>query len=110
MEIQGPIKIGVVNDPETTGWELHIDFTDDFKSAELTQQGLVFAASLAELAQEINTGQADDRNRAGMLIVQQIGEQLLPYVQAGEMALEETMMVEIGQSQAFSLTALLDDS
>ncbi len=43
-----------------------------------------------------------------MLIVQQIGEQLLPYIQAGEMALEETMVVEIGREQAFSLTDLIN--
>jgi len=108
VDIQGPIKIGVVNDPETTGWELQMNFTDDFKSADLEQQGKVFAAYLADLAQEINGREADDANRAGMLIVQQIGEQLLPHIQAGEIALEETMIVEIGREQAFSLTDLIN--
>ena len=108
MDIQGPIKIGVLNDPETTGWELQMNFTDDFKSADLEQQGQIFAAYLAELAQEINAREADDANRAGMLIVQQIGEQLLPHIQAGEIALEETMIVEIGREQAFSLTDLIN--
>ena len=108
VEIQGPIKIGVLNDPETAGWELQMNFTDDFKSADLEQQGQIFAAYLADLAREINGGDADDANRAGMLIVQQIGEQLLPHIQAGEIALEETMIVEIGREQAFSLTDLIN--
>ena len=85
-----------------------MNFTDDFKSADLAQQGQIFAAYLAGLLQEINTRGEDDGDRAGMLIVQQIGEQLLPYIQAGEMALEETMTVEIGREQAFSLTDLIN--
>ena len=108
MEIQGPIKIGVLDNPETTGWELHLDFTDEFKKLDLTQQGQVFQGYISELAQEVTSRDEADRNRAGMLIVQQICEQLLPYIQAGEMALEETIMVEIAQSQAISLTALLN--
>ena len=108
MDIQGPIKIGVLSDPETAGWELQMKFTDDFKSADLEQQGRIFAAYLGELAREINGQDADDANRAGMLIVQQIGEQLLPHIQAGEIALEETMIVEIGREQAFSLTDLIN--
>ena len=85
-----------------------MNFTDDFKSADLERQGQIFAAYLAELAQEINAREADDANRAGMLIVQQIGEQLLSHIQAGEIALEETMIVEIGREQAFSLTDLIN--
>lgn len=108
MDIQGPIKIGVVNDPETTGWELHMNFTDDFKSADLPQQGQIFTAYLAGLVHEINAREEGDGDRAGMLIVQQIGEQLLPHIQAGEIALEETLMVEIGREQAFSLTDLIN--
>jgi hypothetical protein len=108
VDIQGPIKIGVLNDPETTGWELQMNFSDDFKSADLERQGQIFAAYLADLVQEINARGEDDGDRAGMLIVQQIGEQLLPHIQAGEMALEETMMVEIGREQAFSLSDLIN--
>lgn len=108
MDIKGPIKIGVLNDPETTGWELHLNFTDEFKSADLAQQGQIFAAYLNDLVLEINARAEDDRNRAGMIIVHQIGEQLLPYIQAGDMALEETMIVEIGREQAFSLTDLIN--
>ncbi len=108
MDIQGPIKIGVVNDPETTGWELHMNFSDDFKSADLAQQGQIFMDYLTTLGREISAREDDDQNRVGMLIVQQIGEQLLPYIQAGEMALEETMVVEIGREQAFSLTDLIN--
>jgi hypothetical protein len=108
VDIQGPIKIGVLNDPETTGWELQMNFSDDFKSADLERQGQIFAAYLADLVQEINARGEEDGDRAGMLIVQQIGEQLLPHIQAGEMALEETMMVEIGREQAFSLSDLIN--
>lgn len=108
MDIQGPLKIGVLDDPEKMGWELHLSFTDEFKAMSLESQGQSFRDYLAGLEREIAARDEHDRNRAGMLIVQQIGEQLLPHVQAGEIAMEETMIVEIGQNQAVSLTELLN--
>ncbi len=40
VDIQGPIKISVLNDPENAGWELQLNYSDDFKSADLAPQGL----------------------------------------------------------------------
>lgn len=108
MDIEGPLKIGVLDNPETTGWELHLDFTDDFKALDLAAQGPVFQEYIFVLTREVAMREEGDRDRAGMLIVQQIGEQLLPHIHAGEIALQETIVVEIGQSQAISLTALLN--
>ena len=39
MEINGPIKVGVVEPTPQGNYELHIDFTDDFKAAELAAAG-----------------------------------------------------------------------
>ena len=35
MEINGPLRIGVINSPDTPGWELQVTFTDEFKAADL---------------------------------------------------------------------------
>ena len=97
MDIQGPLKIGILDDPGTTGRELHLSFTDEFKKLSLESQGAVFREYLSDMGKEVGARDEQDRNRSGMLIVQQIGEQLLPHIQAGE----------IGRNQAISLTDLV---
>lgn len=108
MEINGPLEIGVIDSPDTPGWELQVTFTDDFKQADLQQQGRVFEAYVQELAQGIESLPEGDRNRDGMAIVYQLCSQMLPYIREGQIALEETIMVEIGQSQAVSITDFLN--
>ena len=31
MDIEGPLKIGVLDKGDGTGWELHLDFREDFR-------------------------------------------------------------------------------
>lgn len=107
MDINGPIRIGVLDHMETGGRELHITFTDEFKTLGLAEQGAEMQRYLGELGEEIARRDEADPNRTGMLIVQQLCEQFLPFIQAGEMALQDTIVVEIGQSPDISLIDML---
>lgn len=97
MLIEGPLTIGVLDQTDQPGRELHIDFTKDFQSLESDAQAGQFQTYLLELQQGIASLPEDDPNRAGMLIVQQIAEQLYSHIKAGELELEETIIVEIGR-------------
>ncbi len=108
MDIEGPLKIGVIDSPDTPGWELQVQFTDEFKQTSLEEQGKVFQAYVQELVEGINGLPEGDRNRDGMAIVYQLCSEMLPYIKEGQIALEETMMVEIAQSQALSITDFLN--
>ena len=108
MEINGPLKIAVIDEPDTQGWQLVVSFTDEFKRADLASQGRQFENYVRELVEGINTLPEGDRNRDGMAIVYQLCSQMLPYIKAGQVALEESMTVEIGQNQAVSLTDFLN--
>ncbi|RTZ73895.1 MAG: transcriptional regulator [Gammaproteobacteria bacterium] len=108
MEINGPLRIGVIDSPDTPGWELQVTFTDEFKAADLAQQAQLFEEYVQELAQGIQALPEGDRNRDGMAIVYQLCSQMLPYIREGQIALEETIMMEIGQSQAVSITDFLN--
>ena len=108
MEINGPLKIGVIDPPDTPGWELQVTFTDEFKQADLAQQGRIFEDYLKELAEGIASLPEGDCNRDGMAIVHQLCSELLPYIREGQIALEETIMVEIGKAQAVSITDFLN--
>lgn len=109
MLIEGPLKIGVVDDPAQPGRELHIDFTLDFKALTQQERAAAFTRYLRQLQQGIASLPAEDPNRAGMLIVQQIAEQLLPHVESGELELGDAIVVELGRDYSSdSLMGLLN--
>lgn len=107
MDIEGPLKIGVLDKGDGTGWELHIDFRDDFRGLDLATRGQAFRDYLVSLNADIVNLPDDDRNRSGMLIVQQLCEQLLPHIEADEIPLSETLVVEIQQTPGIDLSSLL---
>lgn len=95
MHIEGPLKIGIVDKPDTLERELHLDFTEAFKRLKLEEQGPAFDAYLAGLRQQIGLTDGDSTDRQGMLLVLQVAEQLAPYIRTGELPLHETIIVEI---------------
>jgi hypothetical protein len=109
MLIEGPLKIGVLDQPDQPGRELRIDFTPEFQALEQTNQAQTFAQYLKELGQGIASLADDDPNRTGMLIVQQIAEQLSPHIASGDLELAETIIVELGRDYSSdSLMSLLN--
>lgn len=107
MDIKGPLKVGVVEPSPEGNYELHIDFADEFKTAELADQGAQFRGYLDELNQALGKGDLDERNAQGMLLIQQICEQLQPHIEAGEVALGETLVIEVQRTPGVNLADLL---
>lgn len=109
MLIEGPLKITIAEPDDGQGKILVIGFQQDFQTLDLSGQSRQFRAYLAELNENIAAlDGTDERNRAGMLIVQQIAEQLFPHIESGDLALEQTMTVQIRQNeQAVAVTDLL---
>lgn len=95
MLIEGPLKISVVDKADGLGRELHLDFTNDFRSLSLAKQSRAFQAYAVQLRETVSELQDDSANRQGMLTILQIVEQLLPHVASGDLVLEETIVVEI---------------
>lgn len=107
MEITGPLTIGIAESSAGTGHEIHIDFKPDFRVLDIAHQGEVFKSYLDDLNRAIEARPDDDPNRSGMLLIHQISEQLLPHVENGDLALSDTIVVEVGQTQGVVLTDLL---
>jgi hypothetical protein len=103
------MNITVADPADGQGKVLLLAFQPEFQALEVADQGARFREYLGGLAQEIAAiRDENDRNRAGMLIIQQIGEELLPHIEAGELALEESIIIQIRQEQqAVALTDLL---
>jgi hypothetical protein len=109
MLIKGPLKIGVLDDPGQPGRELHVNFTHEFQALGNDGQTQVFNEYLQVLQENIIALPEADPNRAGMLIVQQIAEQLMPHLASGDLELSETIVVEMGRDHASdSLMGLLN--
>jgi len=111
MLIEGPLRISVAENADGQGWVLVLAFKPEFQVLDVPAQGAQFRDYLQSLNDDIAGISEDDQNRAGMLIIQQIVEQLLPHVAAGELEVEESIIIQIQQnSQVVALTDLLQQS
>ena len=100
MEITGPLNIGVI-DNDTGGRELHLSFKPEFRILPLQQQSEKFQAFIKTLINEIHQLDESDANRQGMTTILQICEQLQPHIDANELPLEETIVVNIQTHNPF---------
>lgn len=106
MLIDGPLKITVSDDGGMR--QLVLEFANVFQMLSPEQQGKVFADYVQRLARSLAALDENDVNRQGMMLIHRVAEQLLPHIQAGEVPLEETILVQI--EQGLSLGQLLDSS
>lgn len=109
MLIEGPMNITISDPADGQGKVLVILFTPEFQALTLAEQGTQFQNYMGLLARHIDSKDAvDERNRAGMAIIYQFAEQLLPHILSGDLALEERIVLQIRQeAQAVALTDLL---
>jgi hypothetical protein len=100
MEITGPLIIGVI-DNDTGSRELHLGFKPEFRILHLQQQSEKFQEFITTLINEIHKLDESDPNRQGMTTILQICEQLKPHIDANELPLEETIVVNIQTHNPF---------
>ena len=100
MEITGPLNIGVI-DNDAGGRELHLSFKADFRVLTLQHQSEAFQDFIKTLINEIYKLDESDANRQGMTTILQICEQLKPHIDANELPLEETIVVNIQSHNPF---------
>jgi len=100
MQIEGPFNIRVVTNEDSQTRELQLSFTAAFQQMNLQQRMEDFRQHMSDLQQSV-TDTEDDATRQGMLTILQISEQLLPHMEADEIPLDETIVIEIGPSSPF---------
>ncbi|MCK5396379.1 MAG: transcriptional regulator [Gammaproteobacteria bacterium] len=100
MEITGPLNIGVL-DNDTGGRELQLSFKPEFRVLTLQQQSEKFQEFIKTLINEIHQLDESDANRQGMTTILQICEQLQLHIDANELPLEETIVVNIQTHSPF---------
>ncbi len=106
MEIQGPFTISINDNNDTGLREIHLGFKPGFQQQDLAARVDTLKTHLAELQDAID-GEANEASRQGMTTIFQIASQLLPHLQADEIPLEETIIIEVGPTQSSPLDDLL---
>lgn len=106
MEIQGPFTLSVIDNSESGLRELHLGFKPAFQQLELTARIEMLNTHMAELQQNAESEQ-DEANKQGILTILQVANELRPHLQADEIPLEETIVIEIGPSQSSPFDDLL---
>ncbi len=101
MEISGPINLAVEEKSDGTGSAIHLRFTDVFRLLNLNKQKGVLDSYLVNLRKSIDV-EMKERERQGMLMVQQIVEQLYPHIVKGEIDLDEIIIIDIVQDSGIN--------
>lgn len=65
MEIDGPLKIGIVTQDNLLDREIHVDFTDTFQSLTLQEQGQAFNEYIGQLKSQSEAITEENQNARG---------------------------------------------
>ena len=95
MEIEGPLKFRIVTYDDSLDREIHVDFKEEFQNLELQEQASAFAHHISLLQSQASALEEENQERQGMLMVLQFIEELAPHIQAGEIPLNETIVVKV---------------
>ncbi len=107
MDIEGPVQIKIGEPADGQGRLLLLSFRPDFVAKPPPERAAAFAGYLQELTRGVADPNLDEANRQGMLIVQQVAEQLLPHLQADDLDLEQEMIIQIRPQEAAAISDLL---
>ncbi len=106
MEIQGPLSISINDNTDTGIRELHLGFKPAIQQMPVTQRVQTIKEYATDL--QAQSQQTDDAaNQQGMLLILQVITQILPHMEADEIPMEETIIIELGESQANPIDQLL---
>ena len=95
MKIEGPLIVRVLDDDIQNKRTLEIDFSEAYRKLTTEQQADDMKKYIQQLFQNAEALPEKDSNRQGLLLIMQICEQLLPFIQQQELDLNETITMEL---------------
>jgi hypothetical protein len=105
MEIEGPFKIGIIEDPLNPDTQLEFTFSLEFQALAFEERGPALRDYIRRMEQMAGSLPEDSADRQGMQIVLQFAEQVLPHVESDELALDEPITVDIHSEVASVIPA-----
>jgi len=105
MAIKIPFNIGFNDDDGSR--QLQLSFTAEFRRMEQPQRLKTYKDYMEQLIAQAQLAE-DENSQKGIITVLQIAEQLFPHLQAEQIPLEQTIIVEMGDdAEGSSLDELL---
>ena len=109
MSIKIPFNIGFNENIQSRTGEIHLSFTEEFQAMEQEQRVKIYRAYLEHLIAKAQMAK-DENSQKGVITVLQIADQLFPHLQAEQIPLQETIIVEMGENaEGSSLDDLLNN-
>ncbi len=102
MLIEGLFTIKLVENTEDLGREIHINFLAEYCSFEIDKQSQVLSDYIKELQANLLGLEQDSQEYQGMTTIVKFAESIYPHIVAGEIPLEETIVIEIEQGNILS--------
>lgn len=93
--MEGPLKFKIVSYEDSGDREVHVDFKAEFQQLKLEEQAGQFSDHVSSLKSQAIDLEEDSQERQGLLFVLQFLEELVPRVQAGDIPLNETIIVKV---------------
>jgi hypothetical protein len=93
--MEGPLKFQIVSFDDSSDREIHADFKKEFLQLKLEDQARQFSDHVNSLKLQADKLEEDSQERQGLLFVLQFLEELVPRVQAGDIPLDETIIVKV---------------
>ena len=95
MCMDGPLKFQIVSFDDSDEREVHVDFKDEFQNLSLEQQAAQFSQHVRSLETRAAELSDDSDEKRGIVFVLEFLVELEPRVQAGEIPLNETVIVKV---------------
>jgi len=109
MAIKIPFNIGFNENKQVSTGEIHLSFTAEFQGMDKDQRVKVYKAYLEHLIAQAQLAE-DENSQKGIITVLQIADRLFPHLQADQIPLQETIIVEMGENaEGSSLDELLNN-
>ncbi|MEM7400440.1 MAG: hypothetical protein AAF304_00660 [Pseudomonadota bacterium] len=93
--MKGPLKFKIVSFDGSEDREVHVDFKEEFQKLSLSEQATQFDDHINSLKSQAAKLSEDSQERQGIVFVLEFLEELAPRIQAGEIPLNETIIVKV---------------
>jgi len=93
--MDGPLNFKIVSFDDSDDREIHADFKQEFQTLSLAEQGAQFSEHVRLLQTQASRLGEDSQEKQGILFVLQFLEEMEPRIQAGEIPLNETIIVKM---------------
>lgn len=95
MLIEGPFKLQIIEKEETRERELHITFKEDYHLLDLQDRVQQMKQHFNDLHTHYHASN-DNAEKQGIQMIIQVVSQILPLIESGEVACDETIVLELG--------------